>query len=133
ETLPETTYFANQRCLVHPQVAEEILPEEEFPVPVGLEIRGKSTPSLVDLVLIRVDHPPLPVSVKRLDYFKQRMPWQFVVVVQQCDELAPHQIKRGVARLRNVPVHRSIVHANSRITCGVFIKYLPHVPARRCI
>ncbi len=95
----ESANLPHQGSVVQPQVANAVLPKEQFMVPVGLEVRGRTPAPLVDLVFVGVDHPPLGMGVDGFHHLKQGMRSQLVIMVEQRDELASSQLQRRIGRL----------------------------------
>ena len=71
------------------QVPEVGIGQQEFRIPVGLEVGMVGPVDLVELVLVGVDDVDVVVGRHRLGHLGQGLRLEQVVVVEEEDELAP--------------------------------------------
>ena len=93
---PEPANLSDACSTIYPQVTHEVLPQKQIRVPVRLKIGIRTPPLRVDFVLVAVDDLGLRVGVEFNRDQEQGMLRQFVIVVEERNELSFGHGERAV-------------------------------------
>ena len=93
---PEATDFAHELRAIDPEMAHIILNEEEVGIPIGLEVVVVAMTVLIDFVLVAVDQVGFGMGVEFEGDAGQGVRPDFIIVIEQRDELAVRQCERRV-------------------------------------
>ena len=123
----ESADIADEQRAVHAEVADVILDEEQVRVPVGLEVLVVAVAVLVDLVLVAVDDVGVRVRLEFEGDAGEGVRAEFVVVVEQRDELAVREGEGGIRRGGDVAVGFAQDEFDARILLLVTLEDLADV------
>src|SRR6516164_2362517 len=105
-------------------MADEILPVKELRSPIGLEIGAVAAAIGVELVLVGIENIGVGVPVDRIGHDRQRMRCQYIVMVEERDELATRERDRRVARRADIAVDLAEDELDARLGRGLSLEDL---------
>ena len=128
----EPTDALDERAAQHEQVPDVHHAAEELGRPVGLEEGLAVRAATVDLVLVGVDRVGVGLFVQQPDAFEERVGVEFVVVVEERDELAFGRLERAVGRRRDAAVGVAEADVDRRVV-GERAQVLERALVRRAV
>ena len=105
-------------------MADIVHTRQQIRIKIRLEMRFKQFPAVnIQLILIRIDHVDLRITVDRLHTLKQRIRRQRVVVIGQNDEIALRHIDGSVGISRDSLIFTQNHVADSLVLHGIPLKH----------